>query len=231
MRHAGGFWLAAATYLVLLAGTNIPNPLYGHYAAAFGFGPATVTAVFAVYVAALTPSLLFVGPLSDAIGRRAVLLPAIALGIAGAALLAAAALLEVANSRHRSRRSRMAHRTPDPERLAPHRSRRPPARRSRHPHRRQPPRHGPRRHRGGARVPLPPERIQAIGRNASELIDRHRRIPETAGTTTVQLLLHTRHGRLTHQGTTTWAELLAARAGQHLPGHAHTLRRIAGLRP
>ncbi|MHB1930644.1 MAG: MFS transporter, partial [Acidimicrobiales bacterium] len=55
-----------------------------------GFGPATLTAVFAVYVAALIPSLLFVGPLSDAIGRRAVLLPAIALGIAGAAIFAAA---------------------------------------------------------------------------------------------------------------------------------------------
>jgi MFS family permease len=37
------------------------------------------------------PCLLFVGPLSDAIGRRAVLLPAIALGIAGATLFAAAA--------------------------------------------------------------------------------------------------------------------------------------------
>jgi MFS family permease len=90
-RRAAGFWLAAATYLVLLAGTNIPTPLYGHYAAAFGFGPATLTAVFAVYVAALVPSLLLVGPLSDAIGRRAVLLPAIALGIVGAAIFAAAA--------------------------------------------------------------------------------------------------------------------------------------------
>ncbi|MHB1931072.1 MAG: MFS transporter, partial [Acidimicrobiales bacterium] len=56
-RSAVGFWLAAATYLVLLAGTNIPTPLYGHYASAFGFGPATLTAVFAVYVAALIPSL------------------------------------------------------------------------------------------------------------------------------------------------------------------------------
>jgi hypothetical protein len=76
-----------------------------------------------------------------------------------------------------------------------------------------------------------PERIQAIRHNANELIDRHRRIPETAGTTTVQLLLHDRHGQLTHQGATTWAELLTARAHQHLPGHAHTLRRSAHPRP
>lgn len=71
------------------------------------------------------------------------------------------------------------------------------------------------------------DRIQAIKNNGSELIDRHRRIPEAAGTTIVHLLLHDRHGQLTHQGTTTWAELLAARAGQHLPGHASTLRHIA----
>ena len=89
-RSAAGFWLAAGTYLVLLAGTNIATPLYGHYESAFGFGPATVTEVFAVYVGALIPSLLFVGPLSDAIGRSRVLLPAIGLAIAGAALFAAA---------------------------------------------------------------------------------------------------------------------------------------------
>lgn len=65
-------------------------PFYDHYASAFGFGPATLTAVFAVYVAALVPSLLFVGPLSDAIGRRMVLLAAIALAVVGAALFAAA---------------------------------------------------------------------------------------------------------------------------------------------
>ena len=74
------------------------------------------------------------------------------------------------------------------------------------------------------------DRIQAIKHNASDLIDRHRRIPDTAGTTTVRLLLHDRHGQLTHQGTTTWAELLTARANQHLPGHARTLRRIADPR-
>ncbi|MHB8499020.1 MAG: hypothetical protein ACYDES_13755 [Acidimicrobiales bacterium] len=48
---------------------------------------------------------------------------------------------------------------------------------------------------------------------------------------TVQLLLHNRHGQLTHQGATTWAELLtASRADHHLPGHAHTLRHIADPR-
>ena len=75
-----------------------------------------------------------------------------------------------------------------------------------------------------------PERIHALNHNASELIDRHRRIPDTAAATTVRLLLHARHGQLTNQSTTTWTELLTARADQHLPGHARTLRRIAGPR-
>ena len=89
-RGAFGFWAAGATYLVLLAGTNVPTPLYRTYQVSFGFGDATLTAVFAVYVAALIPSLLVAGPLADAIGRRTVLVPAIALAAAGAALLAAA---------------------------------------------------------------------------------------------------------------------------------------------
>ncbi len=74
------------------------------------------------------------------------------------------------------------------------------------------------------------DRIEAIKHNGGELIDRHRRIPETAGTAMVRLVLHDRHGQLTHQGTTTWAELLTARADQHLLGHARTLRRIADPR-
>lgn len=49
------------------------------YETRFGFSPFVVTLVFAVYVAVLIPSLLVAGPLSDAIGRRRVLLPALAL--------------------------------------------------------------------------------------------------------------------------------------------------------
>lgn len=125
-------------------------------------------------------------------------------------------------------RSRMAHRPPDPRRSNPHRHRRPPPRRSdtvvvdNH-HAMD----------GDAITAVLAtlahhDRIHAIKHNASELIDRHRRIPDTAGTTTVHLLLHDRHGQPTHQGTTSWAALLTTRADPHLPGHARTLRRLAG---
>ncbi|RKT86944.1 Predicted arabinose efflux permease, MFS family [Saccharopolyspora antimicrobica] len=83
------FWGAAYALLVLLTGTNLPTPLYRDYEQRFGFSPLVVTLIFAAYVAVLIPSLLVAGPLSDAIGRRRVLLPAVvaaALGSLGFAL-------------------------------------------------------------------------------------------------------------------------------------------------
>lgn len=80
------FWAAGYSYLVLLAGTNVPTPLYRGYEQDFGFSPVVVTLVFASYVATLMPALLVVGPLSDAAGRRRVLVPAIALAVGGCVL-------------------------------------------------------------------------------------------------------------------------------------------------
>jgi MFS family permease len=76
--------------LVLLTGTNLATPLYGTYERLFGFSAVVVTVIFAAYVATLIPALLLAGPLSDAIGRRAVLVPATLTAAAGAALLALA---------------------------------------------------------------------------------------------------------------------------------------------
>jgi MFS family permease len=76
--------------LVLLTGTNLATPLYGAYQQLFGFSAVVVTVIFAVYVAALIPSLLIAGPLSDAIGRRGVLVPAMTAAAAGSAVFALA---------------------------------------------------------------------------------------------------------------------------------------------
>ncbi|MDA8284783.1 MAG: hypothetical protein M0Z42_16180 [Actinomycetota bacterium] len=70
------------------------------------------------------------------------------------------------------------------------------------------------------------ERIQTIEDHRDELVDRHRCIPKAAAGTVVRLVLYDRTGRLSHQSTTTWSELVAARADQHLPGHARTLRTL-----
>lgn len=84
------FWATAYTLVVLLMGTNLPTPLYRGYERAFGFSPLVVTLIFAVYVGALIPSLLVAGPLSDSIGRRRVLLPAIGLATLGSLTFALA---------------------------------------------------------------------------------------------------------------------------------------------
>ncbi|BCK67529.1 putative multi-drug efflux transporter [Streptomyces libani subsp. rufus] len=84
------FWATAYALLILLTGTNLPTPLYGDYQERFGFSPLVVTLIFAAYVATLIPSLLVAGPLSDAIGRRRVLLPAVALAALGSVVFALA---------------------------------------------------------------------------------------------------------------------------------------------
>jgi hypothetical protein len=86
------FWATAYALLILLTGTNLPTPLYRGYEAKFGFSPLVVTLIFASYVAVLIPSLLMAGPLSDAIGRRHMLLPAVALAALGSLAFALAAV-------------------------------------------------------------------------------------------------------------------------------------------
>ncbi len=83
--HGIGYVLA-----ILLLGTNMPTALYGVYRSEFGFSPATQTAIFAVYAAALVPTLFLFGPLSDRIGRRPILVTALLAGAVGAAVLATA---------------------------------------------------------------------------------------------------------------------------------------------
>jgi MFS family permease len=85
------FWATAYALLILVTGTNLATPLYRGYAETFGFSPVVLTLIFSVYVAVLVPSLLVAGPLSDAVGRRAVLLPAVALAALGSLVFALAA--------------------------------------------------------------------------------------------------------------------------------------------
>lgn len=66
---------------------NLQTPLYGAYAAKSGVGATAVTLAFAAYVAGLMPTLLFLGGLSDRIGRRIPVAVALALGVLATALL------------------------------------------------------------------------------------------------------------------------------------------------
>jgi MFS family permease len=63
----------------MLAGTLLPTPLFELYHRAWGLSPAEISLVFAIYAGSLIPSLLFLGGLSDRIGRRHAILVAFAL--------------------------------------------------------------------------------------------------------------------------------------------------------
>lgn len=78
---AVAFALLASIAVSLLAGSSAPTPLYAIYQAEWGFSPITVTIVFSVYALAVLAALLVFGRLSDHVGRRPVLLVALALQV------------------------------------------------------------------------------------------------------------------------------------------------------
>jgi Major Facilitator Superfamily len=79
-RLTGGpaLYLLASLTVSLLAASAAPTPLYAIYQARWHFTPITTTLVFGVYAVAVLASLLTLGKLSDHVGRRPVLLSALA---------------------------------------------------------------------------------------------------------------------------------------------------------
>ena len=76
------FWIVAATLGLYLVAAAAPSPLYAVYAARWHFSAAALTEVFAVYALALLVALLLTGSLSDVVGRRPVILSALAIQVA-----------------------------------------------------------------------------------------------------------------------------------------------------
>lgn len=84
------FSIACLSFALFLCtfGVNLQAPLYRAYAEASGVGATAVTIAFACYVGGLMPTLMFLGGLSDRIGRRIPVALALALGASAAGLLA-----------------------------------------------------------------------------------------------------------------------------------------------
>src|SRR3982074_3692630 len=80
-RNVYGFWAVAVAFVIAMAFTTVPTPLWSLYAQRDRFSSLTVTVVFAVYALAVALSLFLAGHLSDWHGRRRVLMPAVALEI------------------------------------------------------------------------------------------------------------------------------------------------------
>src|ERR1700722_3018702 len=71
-------FVLASLIVALLASSAAPTPLYAIYQARWHFTPITTTVVFGVYALAVLTALLTLGKLSDHLGRRPVLLTALA---------------------------------------------------------------------------------------------------------------------------------------------------------
>jgi len=83
-------WLAAWPIASIFMLANAAAPLYVVWQAEFGFSKGTLTAVFCWYMVGMAASLLVSGTASDRLGRKAVLLPALGLGVVAAVLFATA---------------------------------------------------------------------------------------------------------------------------------------------
>jgi MFS family permease len=87
---AGRVWLAAWPVMAVFVLSNAPTPLYVVWADSIGFSAGVLTAVFAAYIAGLLAALLVAGVVSDRVGRKPVLIPAVALAIVACVLFATA---------------------------------------------------------------------------------------------------------------------------------------------
>ncbi|MEV5839293.1 MFS transporter [Nocardia sp. NPDC052112] len=90
VRRGGTVWLAAWPVLAVFVLSNAPTPLYIVWQQRLGFSSGTLTAVFACYIAGLLGALLVAGVVSDRIGRKPVLLPAVLLAMLACVLFATA---------------------------------------------------------------------------------------------------------------------------------------------
>jgi MFS family permease len=77
VRSARGFFLVTYVLFVVNVGTNLPTPLYEKYREAWGFSPAILTVIYALYALTLIPALPLFGSLADRFERVRILLAGI----------------------------------------------------------------------------------------------------------------------------------------------------------
>lgn len=81
-------WIRVALGMFAVAfGANLFAPLLPAYRIVDALNQSQVTFLFAIYVAGLIPALLVCGPLSDRLGRRAIIRPALITSAVGSAVL------------------------------------------------------------------------------------------------------------------------------------------------
>lgn len=90
LRRAPAFGVCVAVFCLLIFASAAPSPLYRVYQQQWGFSAPILTAVFAIYSITLLITLLFLGSLSDHLGRRAVIFAALVVDAGGCVAFLAA---------------------------------------------------------------------------------------------------------------------------------------------
>lgn len=72
-----GFWSVAVAITAIVLGANTPLPLLTVYQSQWGFSTALLSIVYALYTVGVVTTVFLVGPLSDEVGRKRVLIPAL----------------------------------------------------------------------------------------------------------------------------------------------------------
>lgn len=75
--HGAAFWIVATTFLLVMAYSTVPTPLYPLYQQLDHFPVFVITLVFAAYAVGVVLSLFFLGHVSDGVGRRRMLILAV----------------------------------------------------------------------------------------------------------------------------------------------------------
>jgi hypothetical protein len=88
-RGAYPFWIVAFAFLLVMAFATLPSPLYGLYRERDGLSAFTITVVYAIFAAGTIAALLAVPAVARRLGRRGVMLAAVATMMGAAVLLAA----------------------------------------------------------------------------------------------------------------------------------------------
>ncbi len=88
-RHGSGFWTVAYVLLIVMAFATLPSPLYGLYRIQDHLSSFMITVIYAIFAAGTITALLVVPRVAGRIGRRGVMLGAMATMMVAAGLLAA----------------------------------------------------------------------------------------------------------------------------------------------
>jgi len=88
-RHGSGFWTVVYALLIVMAFATLPSPLYGLYRTRDHLSSLMITVIYAIFAGGTIAALVAVPAIAARIGRRGVMLTAVATMMLAAVLLAA----------------------------------------------------------------------------------------------------------------------------------------------